>query len=97
MAMTLAGLAFENTGTVLKDVKAPLTDASLKDMMDVVISTKAILDMDPPKEKLPEMPFSNAETNAFWVVESLNAIGAVAKSLLGPAVAADTRSSSWRQ
>ncbi|MBK8202963.1 MAG: hypothetical protein IPK68_11785 [Bdellovibrionales bacterium] len=68
MAMTLAGLAFENTGIVLKDVKAPLTDASLKDTMDVVISTKAILDTDPPKEKLPTMPFSSAETSASWVV-----------------------------
>jgi hypothetical protein len=68
MAMTLAGLAFENTEIVLKDVKAPLTDASLKDTMDVVISTPAILDMGPPKEKLPAMPFSNAETNASWVV-----------------------------
>lgn len=89
MAMIPVGLAFESTKNALRDVKVLFTDASLKGTMDVAISTPAIQDLVPPKGKLLATPYSNAETNASLAVGSLNAIGAAAKCLLGPAVDAD--------
>jgi hypothetical protein len=64
MAMIPAGLAFESTEIALKGVKVPFTDALLKDMMDVGISIPAIQGSDPPKEKLPATPSSNAGASA---------------------------------